>query len=609
MNNSLPTERLNIVIAGHVDHGKSTIVGRLLADSGALPGGKLAQVKAYCERNAKPFEYAFLVDALKNEQAQGVTIDSARVFFRAGNREYVFMDAPGHVDFVRNMVTGASRADAALLVIDANEGIQENSRRHGKLLGLLGIRQVVVLVNKMDLVRYAQAAFDTIKSEYSAFLREAGIAPSQFIPVSGARGDNIVQSGRAMGWYSGATVVEVLKSFRQEESPSEKPFRLWVQGVYKFTNDGDTRRIVAGTVESGSISVGDRIVFYPSGKKSTVKNIESFPASTRSSATAGEAIGVTLSEQIYVTRGELAIKVGESRPHVTSRLRSSIFWLGRQPMVPQREYLLKIGTARVPCTIESIRSVQDASTLVTSESKQLDRYTVADCDLQLDRPMAFDLSEDVLGTGRFAIVDEFEIRGGGIVREALQDKQTWVREKVLLRDYKWERSSISAEERAARYHQKPALIIITGEKDSGKKPLARELEARLVAESHLAYFLGIGNVLYGVDADIKGSANNRAEHMRRLAEVAHILLQAGYILIVTAIELSIEDLQIILTAVESDQTVTFWLGPEATTGVSVHRFLGSGQKAERAVEEVLDELRKREIIQEADSPGGEQRGD
>jgi bifunctional enzyme CysN/CysC len=567
MNEVTTRERLNIVIAGHVDHGKSTIVGRLLADSGALPDGKLAQVKAYCDRNAKPFEYAFLVDALKNEQAQGVTIDSARVFFRAGNREYVLMDAPGHVDFVRNMVTGASRADAALLVIDANEGIQENSRRHGKLLGLLGIRQVVVLVNKMDLVGFAQATFDTINGEYSAFLREAGVTPIQFIPVSGMRGDNIVQSSSSMPWYSGATVVEVLKNFRQEESPSEKPFRLWVQGVYKFTNDGDTRRIVAGTVESGMIRVGDRIVFYPSGKKSTVKNIESFPASTRSSATAGEAIGVTLSEQIYVTRGELAIKVGESRPHVTSRLRSSIFWLGKQPMLPQREYLLKVGTARVPCTIESVHSVQDASTLATSESRQLDRYTVADCDLQLDRAAAFDLSDDVLGTGRFAIVDEFEIRGGGIIREPLVDTQSRIREKVLLRDYKWEMSSIPGEQRAARHGQKPAVIIITGKRDCGKKPLARALEASLHREGYEAYFLGIANVLYGVDADIKREQENREEHMRRLSEVAHIMLEAGFILIVTAIELRSDDLEIIRTSLNPHDILVVLVGDRPTVSV------------------------------------------
>jgi bifunctional enzyme CysN/CysC len=229
-------------------------------------------------------------------------------------------------------------------------------------------------------------------------------------------------------------------------------------------------------------------------------------------------------------------------------------------MIQEKEYTLKIGTTRVPCRLEQVRSVQDVASLAHERGDKIDRYTVADCDLQLGRAIAFDPADQVLATGRFVVVDGYEICGGGIVREALQDRQTWVREKVLLRDYRWERSTISAEERAARFHQKPALIIVTGEKDSGKKPLARALEARLVEDGHLAYFLGIGNVLYGVDADIKGSGNNRAEHMRRLAEVAHILLDGGYILIVTAIELRDEDLDILRTTIELDAILTIWVG-------------------------------------------------
>ena len=596
MSNNSAREFVNIVLAGHVDHGKSTIVGRLLADSGALPDGKLAQVKAYCERNAKPFEYAFLVDALKNERAQGITIDAARVFFRTGDREYIFIDAPGHVEFVRNMVTGAARADAAFLVIDANEGIQENSRRHGKLLGLLGIQQVVVLVNKMDLVGFAQEKFDVIVSGFTAFLREAGVVPMQFIPVCGMRGDNIAQSSSQMKWYSGPTVAGVLERFRQEKPPTEKSFRLWVQGVYKFTNDGDTRRIIAGTVESGSISVGERIVFYPSGKKSTVKTLESFPPAALSTASAGEAIGLTLSEQIYVSRGELAIKVGETRPHVTSRLRSSIFWLGKEPMRPEKEYLLKIGTARVPCTIGKIRRVQDASTLATSEPKQLDRYTIADCDLELDRAMAFDITEDVLTTGRFVIVDQFEICGGGTIRQPLEDRQSLAREKVLLRDYKWEMSTIPAEERAARFHQKPAMVIITGEKDSGKKPLARALEAELVTRGFFAYFLGIGNILYGVDADIKGKSNDRQEHIRRLAEVAHLMLDAGFILIVTAIELLTEELEIIQTTVAPDQIVTIWRGKAGSETLSADVIMADTKDIQTAVNDLKVLLEEKGIL-------------
>jgi len=300
------TEHMNIVIVGHVDHGKSTIVGRLLADTGSLPEGKLEQVRMNCERNSKPFEYAFLIDALKDEQSQGITIDSARVFFKTGKRKYTIIDAPGHIEFLKNMVTGASRAEAALLVIDAEEGVRENSRRHGTMLSMLGIQQVVVLVNKMDLVGYRKKVYDEIVKEYSRFLQELRIQPLSYIPVSGREGDTIAAIGSAMPWYKGATVLDVLDTFQKEELPTAKPFRMPVQDVYKFTRFGDSRRIAAGTVVTGSVKVGDEVVFYPSGKKGRVKSIEAFQAPERREVGAGCATGLTLEEQIYITRGELA---------------------------------------------------------------------------------------------------------------------------------------------------------------------------------------------------------------------------------------------------------------------------------------------------------------
>ncbi|RMG21188.1 MAG: GTP-binding protein, partial [Methanobacteriota archaeon] len=259
-------EQMNIVIAGHVDHGKSTIIGRLLADTNSLPEGKLEQVQEMCRRTSRPFEYAFLLDALKDEQSQGITIDSARIFFKTKKRHYLIIDAPGHIEFLKNMVTGASHAEAALLVIDANEGVQENSRRHGYMISMLGIKQIVVLVNKMDLVKYDQKRFEDIKKEYTAFLKEIKVDPKTFIPVSGREGDNIASNSPKMPWYTGDTVLSILDSFEKEKQPIDRPFRMPVQDVYKFTKGGDDRRIVAGTVESGRLRVGDEVVFYPSGK-------------------------------------------------------------------------------------------------------------------------------------------------------------------------------------------------------------------------------------------------------------------------------------------------------------------------------------------------------
>jgi bifunctional enzyme CysN/CysC len=358
---------MNVVVVGHVDHGKSTVIGRLLADTGSLPQGKLEQVKALCQKNAKPFEYAFLLDALKDEQAQGITIDTARCFFKTEKRDYIIIDAPGHIEFLKNMVTGAARAEAALLVIDAKEGVQENSRRHGTLLSMLGIHQVVVLVNKMDLVDYDPAVFESIRKEYTAFLGEVGIKPRGFVPISARDGVNLTH--RAEG-YEGLTVLEYMDSFVKQSETDELPFRFAVQDVYKFTEEGDDRRILAGTVESGSVSVGDPVTFYPSGKHSTIKTLEAFNRPALRTVSSGQAVGFTLSEELYIRPGELMCRAGETPACVSSRFRTHIFWLGKSPMIPEKRYKLKLATARVPVYLAEVRRVLDASNLKAETGKK-----------------------------------------------------------------------------------------------------------------------------------------------------------------------------------------------------------------------------------------------
>src|SRR5919112_288173 len=537
-------QRMSIVIVGHVDHGKSTVIGRLLADTGSLPEGKLEQVRTECELNSKPFEYAFLLDALKDEQAQGITIDAARVFFKSQQRPYLILDAPGHIEFLKNMITGAARAEAALLVIDAAEWVQENSRRHGYMVSLLGIRQLAVVVNKMDLVGWDRGVFDRIVKEYGAFLNQVGIQPACFIPVSARGGDNIATASEHLPWHQSPTVLEALDAFRSEPAPVERPFRMPVQDVYKFTKQGDDRRIVAGTIDAGVVNVGDSVIFYPSGKKSRVKSIEAFNRPVQTRAQAGSAVGFTLQEQIYVPRGEMATLEREPRPQVTTRLRVSLFWLGKEPMVKRKEYLLKLGTARVTARVEEVLRVLDASTLdAATQRVAIQRHEVAECVIKLDRAIACDLAADIAATSRFVIVDNFEIRGGGIVREALPDRQASVRDRVLLRNYKWEPSFIQPEHRAEKYNQKAALILVTGSNETERKGVAKALEGKLFEDGKVVYFMGIGNVLYGVDADIERKQANRLEHMRRLAEVANIMLDAGIILVVAAAELTQDDLE------------------------------------------------------------------
>jgi bifunctional enzyme CysN/CysC len=455
--------RMGIVIVGHVDHGKSTIIGRLLADTGTLPDGKLEQIKDLCARTSKPFEYAFLLDALKDERAQGITIDAARVFFRTPKRRYLILDAPGHVEFLKNMVTGAARAEAALLVLDAGEGIQENTRRHAYLLSMLGVRQIAVVVNKMDLVGCRQEAFDAFARELGDFLATIDMTPAAIIPVIGREGDNLAMRSATMSWYTGPTVLEALDAFRSQGEAVDGPFRMPVQAVFKFTNDGDDRRIVAGTIDSGRVRVGDEVVFHPSGKRTRVKSLEAFNRVASSVAAAGESTGFTLAQQIYVTRGELATLAHEPQPVTATRIRASIFWLGTRPLEVGRSYALKLGTARVSVHLEHIERVLDASSLesVTGRTSVV-RNEVADCVLKLRQPIAFDRASELAATSRFVLVDNFSISGGGVVRDALR----------------------AAEDRAPRTESRatvalrPGVLWLTGEQGAGKSALAQWLASR-----------------------------------------------------------------------------------------------------------------------------------
>jgi bifunctional enzyme CysN/CysC len=589
---------MNLVITGHVDHGKSTVVGRLLADTGSLPQGKIEAIRAHCARHARPFEYAFLLDALRDERAQGITIDAARVFFKSPRRDYILLDAPGHSEFVRNMVTGAARAEAALLVIDAREGVQDNSRRHGYMLSLLGIRQLAVLINKMDLVDRSRATFDRVVEEYRSFLTNLQVEPSCFIPVSGVTGENIVSRSSEIGWYRGPTVLETLDAFTSEPPPIEAPFRMPVQDVYKFTANHDDRRIVAGTIATGHVRVGDDIVFLPSGKKSRVKTIEGFNVPTQAEVHAGQATGITLVDHIYVARGELAARVDEQHPHVSTRLRASLFWLGRDPLVPSKDYLLKLGSARVTVRLEQVHRVLDAASLEVSPGSpsRVERYAVADCTLVTARPLAFDTADALGSTSRFVLVDRYQIAGGGLVREAVPDRQAWVRDKVLQREYKWAHSLVSPEWRAERYSQQPGLLIVTGVPEADRKGLARALEERLFSQGRCVYFLGIGNVLYGVDADIERTDATRTEHLRRLGEVSNILLDAGLIVVVTAIELGQDDLALVGTSVGAERVLTVWLGDTVTTDLAYDIALSPGRPVAEAVLSLERLLQARGII-------------
>jgi bifunctional enzyme CysN/CysC len=589
--------QMQIVVVGHVDHGKSTVVGRLLADTGSLPQGKLEAVRRECERTGKPFEYAFLLDALTDEQDQGITIDTARCFFKTALRDYIIIDAPGHIEFLKNMISGAARAEAAALVIDAKEGVRENSRRHGYILSMLGIKQVVVCVNKMDLVGHDEGHFAKVEAEYRAFLSDIGaVSPKQFIPVSAIAGENLATRSTKMGWYKGPTLLQTLDAFTMAPSKSAASFRMPVQAVYKFTNHADDRRIVAGRIESGRVKVGDRVVFSPSNKSTTVKSIEAFNVAPRTEIDAGWSTGFTLAEEIYVTRGEI-MSHADSPPLVSTRLRANLIWLGRKPFAQGRDYKLKLHTVATPVRIHKLLKVIDASEVSGELAKDhVGRHDVADVILETRNPVAFDLIADSESTGRFVIVDGYDVAGGGIITAAESDDQDDLRAEARRRDFNWVRGAVSAGERAEQNRHRAALVMFVGKSGSGKHGYARALEKALFAQKRNVYMLDGSNVLLGVDQDLVWVDATQAELVRRFGEVAHLLLDAGLIVVSTTNAIGLADFGAVQALIPDAPTLAIEIDPEGTSPQPCDLRISGEESETEVVARIVDLLAKRHIL-------------
>jgi bifunctional enzyme CysN/CysC len=589
-------EQMNVVIVGHVDHGKSTLVGRLLADTGSLPEGKLEAVKASCARNAKPFEYAFLLDALKDEQAQGITIDTARSFFKSQKRDYIIIDAPGHIEFLKNMISGAARAEAALLLIDANEGIKENSRRHGYVMRFLGIKNVAVCVNKMDLVKYDQKVFEQIKADYTKFLNEIDLKPQFFIPIAAFHGDNIVSSSSKMPWYKGEHILNVLDSFQKAAPKENQVFRMPVQDIYKFTEEGDDRRIVAGRVATGTVKVGDDVVFLPSGKKNRIKSIEYFNGPKRSEAFAGQSIGFTMDTEIYVRPGEVLCKTSDKLPQVSLKFKANLFWMGKQPLVKNKTYKLKIATQQVPVVVSEIVHVLNAAELASSKKDHVDRHEVGECIFETMKPVAFDLVGEIAETGRFVLVDNYEIAGGGIILSTVQDKDNVLNTHIQKREYGWERSHITPDMRAQKYDHKSAFIVITGEIDTGKQRIAKALEEELFNLGKNVYFLGISNRLALATHDSKDKTLGKFEQLQQLGELAHLMTDAGLILITSITNIDEYELDVLKKLTSPNRTFVINVGDNRFADKQVDLMLIENEDSAPAVKKIVDLLVKSLVL-------------
>ncbi|MEO0034949.1 MAG: hypothetical protein RLZZ501_972 [Pseudomonadota bacterium] len=510
----------NIVVVGHVDHGKSTLVGRLLHETGALPEGKVETLREVCERRGMPFEWAFVMDALQAERDQGITIDTARIRFRSAARPYVIIDAPGHKEFLKNMITGAASAEAALLVIDAVEGVREQSRRHGYLLHLLGLRQVAVAVNKMDLVGHDRDRFAEVRAEIVAYLDSIGLVPTQVIPVSARSGANITRPAAEMPWYQGPTVLAALDGFVAAPPPTDRPLRLPVQDVYKF----DQRRLIVGRIESGRLAVGDTLLFSPSGKSARVASLEHWGAGTASDrAEAGRSVALTLDEQIFVERGQVASRV-ESAPQLSHRLLARLFWLGHQPLKVGGRYRLKLATAEHWVEVAAIRRVIDVIDLGRQDTADsVGRNAVAEIELRSRTPIAHDSFADNPRLGRFVLVEAYDIVGGGVIAATERDHaQAGDGSGVV---------TVDIHARALANGHRGGVVWLTGLSGAGKSTLAAEVERRLFLRGWQAKVLDGDALRLGLNADLGFAPADRAENIRRAGEVAHLLADAGMIVL------------------------------------------------------------------------------
>jgi phosphoadenylyl-sulfate reductase (thioredoxin) len=412
---------IRIVMVGHVDHGKSTLIGRLLHETGSLPDGKLDALKAVSERRGMRFEWSFVLDALQTERDRGITLDTSQMRFRTPARDVVLIDAPGHAELLRNMITGAAQADAALLIVDAAEGVRDQTRRHAYLLHLLGLRQVAVLINKMDKVGFDSGRFRETEAEIARHLAAVGLTASAIIPISARDGDGVARHSASLAWYEGPTVLEALEAFAVTKPAADLPLRLPVQAIYAF----DGRRIVAGRIESGRIAIGDEILIAPGGTRARVRSIEAWPvpvdAKAPQSAEAGRSVGLTLEEPALLDRGNV-IAATDAPCQTAQALRARVFWLHDQPLKRGASLTVRIGMAECRGEITAVENVVDPGELSAHGWTTIERNNVGDVEIALAQPIAADLHASNPRTGRLVLDIAGRIAGGGLVFALMDEK-------------------------------------------------------------------------------------------------------------------------------------------------------------------------------------------
>ncbi|HEY7421044.1 MAG TPA: sulfate adenylyltransferase subunit CysN [Gaiellaceae bacterium] len=513
---------LRFITCGSVDDGKSTLIGRLLYESQMLFEDQLAALEADSRRlgtQGEELDFALLLDGLAAEREQGITIDVAYRFFSTDTRKYIVADTPGHEQYTRNMVTGASTADCALILLDARKGVLTQTRRHSYLVHLLGIRHVAIAVNKMDLVEYSEERFREIEREYGAFAEQLGLEEFTLIPVSALRGDNVTERSSEMPWYGGPTLMEYLETVEvDQERMQDTPFRLPVQWVNRSSSEF---RGFAGTIAGGRVEPGDRVVVLPAGRETTVARVVGFEQDLEAGV-AGQAVTLALADEIDVSRGDVIATV-ETPAHVGEQFEATVVWMAEEPLLRGRTYLMRAGTKTVPATVAPIRYKLDVDTGDQIAANQLDLNEIGVVQLELGQPVAFDPYVENRDTGGFILIDRITNHtvGAGLLRFALRRGE----------NVAWQAVEVDREARSSLKAQRPFVVWLTGLPGAGKSSIANLVEQRLYSLGRHTVLLDGANLRHGISKDLGFTPADRAENNRRAAEIAKLMTDAGLIVL------------------------------------------------------------------------------
>ncbi|MBW4329925.1 sulfate adenylyltransferase subunit CysN [Stakelama sp. CBK3Z-3] len=513
---------LRFITCGSVDDGKSTLIGRLLYDSKMIFEDQLASLEADSKRvgtQGQDIDFALLVDGLAAEREQGITIDVAYRFFATEKRKFIVADTPGHEQYTRNMVTGASTADLAVILIDARKGVLTQTKRHSYLAHLIGIRHVVLAVNKMDLIGYDQATFDSIVKDYRAFAESIGIEDFTAIPISGLAGDNIAARSENTGWYAGPTLIDHLETVELDVTLDQaKPFRMAVQWVNRPHLDF---RGFSGMIASGSVRPDDPIRIVPSGRTSTVSRIVSFDGDL-DHAVAGQSVTLVLADEVDCSRGDV-IAAADAPPQSADQFQAKIVWMDAEAMLPGRAHWLKIGTRTISATVQQPKYVVDVNTMAELSAKTLDLNDIGICEVYTDRPIAYEPYADNRDLGGFILIDKVTNAtvAAGMIDFALRRSQ----------NVHWQAIDVTRDAHATQKNQRPRLLWFTGLSGSGKSTIANLVEKKLHALGKHSFLLDGDNIRHGLNRDLGFTDADRVENIRRVGEVAKLMTDAGLIVL------------------------------------------------------------------------------